>query len=369
MTTSTARPRWRATGYLPQVVGLFSVAFLVAVETFAVATALPVVAAELDGLSWYAVAFAAPAAAAIAAMTCAAWWCDRHGHAHPMVTGVSIFASGLVLSGVAGSMAWFVVGRAFQGIGAGLVSVALYVLVARAFPDHLRPRAFVVLTSAWVLPAVIGPLAAGMVAQHLGWRWVFLGVPAVAVGALALLRPALRSSHGDEAVAIPRTRIARSLVVAVAIFAVMIGGQGNVPGWWALVTAGIVLALVAAVPLLPAGTLRAARGLPAVIATRSLMGAGLVAAESWCPWPWCACATSPRPTPGCSSPRRLCSGSRARGHRTAGWHRPAASASVPRVSRWRSVRHSSSPSRGSRSPSSRSGGPSADWVWDLRCRR
>ena len=283
MTTMQRRVRWRDTSYLPQVVGLFSVAFLVAFETFAVATALPVVAVELDGLSWYAVSFAAPAATGIAAMTCAAWWCDRHGHARPIVTGVLVFGVGLVFAGAAPTMEWFVTGRAVQGIGAGLVSVALYVLVARAFPAHLRPRAFVVLTSAWVLPAVVGPVIAGAVAEHVGWRWVFLGVPLVAAGALVLLRPALPSSHGDDATAVPWARILRSAAAAVAVFAVTIGGQRDVRGWQALVATGFVVALVAAVPLLPAGTLQAARGLPGVIATRSLLGTGLLATESFVP--------------------------------------------------------------------------------------
>ncbi|TSD65599.1 MFS transporter [Aeromicrobium piscarium] len=283
MTTPAIRPRWRESGHLPQAVGLFSVAFLVAFETFAVATALPVVAIELDGLSLFAVSFAAPAATAIGAMTCAAWWCDRYGHARPILMGMAVFGIGLVLSGAAPSMEWFVAGRAVQGLGAGLVSVALYVLVARAFPDHLRPRAFVVLTSAWVLPAVVGPLISGTIAEHLGWRWVFLGVPSVAIGALALLRPALRSSHGDATAPMPWARVLCSLAVAVAIFAVMIGGQRDVPGWRALVAVGVVLAVVAAVPLVPRGTVRAARGLPAVIATRSLMGTGLATAESFVP--------------------------------------------------------------------------------------
>jgi len=65
--------------------------------------------------------------------------------------------------------------------GAGLVIVALYVVVARVYPDRLRPRVFSAISAAWVLPAVVGPVLAGWVAQQLSWRWVFLGaVPLVA---------------------------------------------------------------------------------------------------------------------------------------------------------------------------------------------
>ena len=33
----------------------------------------------------------------------------------------------------------FIVGRAVQGLGGGLVIVALYVVVSRAYPERLRP--------------------------------------------------------------------------------------------------------------------------------------------------------------------------------------------------------------------------------------
>lgn len=283
MTAIDTRVAWRSTGLGAAVVGLFTTAFLVAFESLAVATALPIVAQDLDGLSLYAVSFAAPAATAVAAMTVAAWWCDRYGHAPVMVGGVLVFALGLVGAGIASTMTQFVAGRAVQGLGSGLIGVALYVLVGRTFPPELRARAFVVLTSAWVLPAIIGPVVAGTVAEHLGWRWVFLGVPVLALIALALLRPALATSRGDTSVAVDRGRIARSAIVAVAVFAVTIGGQRSVQWWPLLVLGGAVAAVAAVVALLPPGTFRARPGLPSVIATRSLASTAFFVAESFLP--------------------------------------------------------------------------------------
>ena len=73
-------------------------------------------------------------------------------------------------------MAVFVLARALQGLGAGAVIVALYVVVGRAYDEQVRPRVFALMSSAWVLPSIVGPALAGFVADHFSWRWVFLGV-------------------------------------------------------------------------------------------------------------------------------------------------------------------------------------------------
>ena len=81
-----------------------------------------------------------------------------------------------------------VVARAVQGFGAGLNIVALYVVVARAFPEQLRPRVFSAMSSGWILPSLVGPPVAGFLADQASWRWVFLGV-------LPLLAAPRCSSH------------------------------------------------------------------------------------------------------------------------------------------------------------------------------
>ena len=76
------------------------------------------------------------------------------------------------MAGLATSMWLFVLGRAIQGFGAGLHRRA--VRRDRAdLSDAMRPRLFSAMASAWVLPAIIGPSIAGVVADALSWRWVF----------------------------------------------------------------------------------------------------------------------------------------------------------------------------------------------------
>ena len=94
---------WRSP-YGAATVGIFSLAFLIAFESFAVITALPLVVRDLDGLSWYAVSFAAPIAISLISLTFAGAWCDASGPLRPMVTGVIVFSAGLVVAGTAPTM-------------------------------------------------------------------------------------------------------------------------------------------------------------------------------------------------------------------------------------------------------------------------
>src|SRR5690606_13104472 len=101
----------------PIVAGVFATAFLFAFEAYAIATALPLVADDLDGLPLVGVSFAVLLAASVVTMTVSAPWCDREGPTVPLLTGVAGFVVGLVISGTAPTMEVFVAGRAVQGLG------------------------------------------------------------------------------------------------------------------------------------------------------------------------------------------------------------------------------------------------------------
>ncbi|MFJ8050856.1 MFS transporter [Streptomyces luteogriseus] len=173
-------------------VGIVSVVLLIAFEATAVGTAMPVAARELDGVSLYAFAFSGYFTTSLFGMVLSGQWSDRGGPLGPLTTGIASFGAGLLLSGTAGTMWVFILGRAVQGFGGGLVIVALYVVVGRAYPERLRPAIMAAFAASWVLPSIVGPLAAGTVTEQLGWRWVFVGIPVLVVFPLALALPQIR---------------------------------------------------------------------------------------------------------------------------------------------------------------------------------
>lgn len=289
--TDLAR-QWRARRTTS--VALFALVVLVAFESFAVTTVMPEVAALLDGRALYAFAFAGPLATGVVGMVLAGAWADRRGPAAPFAAGAVVFVVGLLTAGLATTMPVLVAGRLAQGLGGGVVNVTLLVAVARAYPAALHPRVFAWFSTAWVLPSIVGPAVAGLVAQVAGWRWVFLGVAVLVVPAtLPLLRAVRGYGPADASVTAgpgPRDRDApagRRLVwagaVAVAVLALNVAAQ--LPPPWSAVTAGLAAAaaVVAVRPLLPRGTLRAVAGLPSVVATRVLVSGAFFGAQVYVP--------------------------------------------------------------------------------------
>ena len=114
-----------APAYRSVMIGMLTLIALNAFESLAVTTTMPAVVEALGGLRMYAMAFAAPVASGIVGMVAAGGWADRRGPARPLLAGVALFVVGLVIAGTATVMGTVVTGRLVQGLGSGLISVAL----------------------------------------------------------------------------------------------------------------------------------------------------------------------------------------------------------------------------------------------------
>ena len=156
--------------------GLVLVVVATAFEALAVATILPITSDELGGLDWYGWTFSSFMLANLVGIAVGGSETDRRGAAPPFLFGTLLFTVGLVISGLAPSMAVIVVGRTSQGLGGGLLSAVAYASIARAYAVELQPRMLATLSSAWVVPGLVGPGLAGVIAEYAGWRWVFLGL-------------------------------------------------------------------------------------------------------------------------------------------------------------------------------------------------
>jgi MFS family permease len=233
---------------------------------------MPTAVRELDGLAWYGWPFSAYLVASVVGMVLGGDIGDRRGSRTALLAGVVLFAAGLLVAGVSGHMALFVAARALQGVGGGIISVALYVVAGQAYEPVLRPRLFGAISAAWVLPALVGPLISGLVTAHLTWRLVFLGLlPLIAVG-LALVLPALRRFAGSADPATPgRARRWWALLAGVGIATLQYAGQRRDVVALGIAVLGLAMLVAGLRKLLPAGTARARRGLPAVIASRGLL--------------------------------------------------------------------------------------------------
>jgi MFS family permease len=194
---------------------------------------------------------------------------------------VVLFCAGLLAAGLAPDMWALVGGRLVQGLGGGLVNVALFVVVGRAYPTEEHPRVFSFLSAAWVLPAIAGPAVAGLIVQYIGWRWVFLLVVLASVPSMLLIWPRVRLVPPPDAPGASRdNRLPWALVAALGALLLYLGGQERRP---ALLVAGIAAVVVCGRRLLPPGTLAAARGLPSVVLLRGLAGAAFMQTDVFIP--------------------------------------------------------------------------------------
>ncbi|MEP6815228.1 MAG: MFS transporter, partial [Marmoricola sp.] len=269
-------------------IGMVSLVFLTAFEALAVTTIMPTVGADLDGREWYSATFSAPLAASVLGMVLGGLWSDRRGPVTPLLVSIGVFVAGLLLAGTAPLIEVFVVARFLQGLGSGAMTVVLYVLVARVYaaPDH--PRIFGAFAAAWVIPSMVGPPVAGVVASALSWRWVFLGVVVLAAAATAAMVPAIRALGETRSSAsttgLPLRRLGCATLVALGVVGLDLSGRSSGVLLTGLVAGSLVIVVSAVRPLLPEGTLVARRGLPAVILMRGVVAGTFFAAEIYLPY-------------------------------------------------------------------------------------
>jgi MFS family permease len=261
-------------------IGLVLTITLVAFEALAVSTVMPQVARELGGIELYGWVFSSFFLGSLIGIVIVGGAIDRRGLALPFATGLGLFGIGLLVGGFAPSMPALVAARFVQGLGAGTIPPIAYVAIGRSLPELLRPRMFATMSTAWILPGVLGPAIAAAIGQALSWRYVFLGLlPLIALaGALTLgaLRAVIAAPDREEAEAgasaADRARLPLAIQVAAGAGLVTAGlTAGQLLPAVLLIALGLPIGIHALRRLTPPGTLRARPVLPATILLRGML--------------------------------------------------------------------------------------------------
>ncbi len=152
--------------------------FMIAIEATIVSTAMPQIAGQLGDLRLYSWVFAAFLLAQTATTMVFGKLSDMFGRKPVLLVGIAIFLVGSVLCGLAWSMLSLIVFRLVQGLGAGAIQPIVLTVVGDLYPGRERGRVQGYLSSVWGISSVLGPLAGGLIVQHLSWAWVFwINVP------------------------------------------------------------------------------------------------------------------------------------------------------------------------------------------------
>lgn len=259
-------PRYRIT-----TLAIVTLTTIIAFEALAVATALPTAARSLHGLASYGWAFTGFLVASVVGMVASGMHADARGPRTPLLVGLVLFISGLLIGGIAQTMWLLILARVVQGLAVGLLITAMYVVMGEVYSDEIRPKMFAALSTSWIVPGLVGPVVAGWITEHLSWRWVFGGLaPFVAIAGLMLL-PALRQLRTHTGALQDRRRIGFAVLTALGIAGVANLGEHQS----ALSLLGAVLGVAAMVfglrRLLPTGTAGFVVWVPAAIAFRGVL--------------------------------------------------------------------------------------------------
>lgn len=278
MSTGVASVEWRRTSLTLALLLTIAVASFEATATSAL---MPSVVSDIGGRSGYPLVFALYAVAELFGLTAGPAVGRVMGPAGMFVAGALLHGAGLTLAGSAPVFGQLLAGRVVQGLGTGLVTVAVFVLIGYYPPDR-RAALLGTMAAFWAVPGLAGPVVAGVVAELSSWRAVLLGVPVVELAALGLaaggLREVARRRHPDRSAPAGR-RLLPALAVAAGVLAVL-----NVPGLrpgaaWPVLGGAIVAIVAGGRMLLPAGALRFANGLPAVVMFRGVLAAPFISAQ------------------------------------------------------------------------------------------
>jgi len=110
---------------------------------------------------------------------------DRVGHARVFLVGLGLTAVALAVGAAAPTFALLLGARILQGLGGGLVYGTAPGLATLAVAPGARGRALGFLNAGIGVGFTVGPLVAGVLIAHLGWRSTFYVRVPIALGVLA----------------------------------------------------------------------------------------------------------------------------------------------------------------------------------------
>ncbi len=171
--------------------------FCIQLDFFSLNLALPTIAAELatpvTDLQW---ALSGYMIALGSLLIPAGRLGDVVGRRRVLLIGVAIFGLTSLVCGLTSAPALLIAARVAQGAGAALIMPSAMALITNATDEKVRPRVIGAVLGIAGVGTALGPVAGGVLASTLGWRWVFLlNVPIAAFALWRGLR--LTESRGD----------------------------------------------------------------------------------------------------------------------------------------------------------------------------
>ena len=284
MTTNSKKVGIFDAPYRALTIGIILVVTTVAFEGLAITTIAPKLAQNLDGIHLYGWIFSAFLLTQIIGTMIMGQQIGKRGVTPSFIASIFIFVIGIIIAATSVNMHMLIAGRAFQGFGAGAIITCVYYSITLRYPDALRTKILAAFSSAYILPALIGPYLAGLIAEFASWRFVFWCVLPFIVLAVFLTLPSFRKLQKTERTSAAKGRHKEIYAILLALgTGVLLTGLGAISDWkgMGLSAIGVIVMIQPLRKLLPAGTFFVRKGLPATVVSRGFYVACYVATESY----------------------------------------------------------------------------------------
>jgi EmrB/QacA subfamily drug resistance transporter len=170
---------------------------------------------------------------------------DLFGRQRLFLAGIALFTAASLMNGIAGSSNLLIAGRAFQGLGAALVSPAALSIVMTTFAEgRERTKALGIWSAIAAGGGAVGLILGGLLTDTLSWRWVFfinlpIGIVAFVLG--------LRYIHNTRAEQRPETVDVLGATTVTAGLLVLVYDivKAQEYGWTSARTLGLFVVAVA----------------------------------------------------------------------------------------------------------------------------
>ncbi|WP_325548790.1 MFS transporter [Flexivirga sp.] len=153
---------------------------------------------------------------------------DRVGHRSMYVAGLSLFAIASAASGFANDATVLIVARGVQGLGGAAMFATTFALLNSSYTGRDRGTAYGVWGAVSGAAAAIGPIAGGLLTEHLSWRWIFFVNLPFAIAAIALCFLVLGTGSRHRAPLDPVGMVTFTVFAAALTYGLI---RSNEAGW------------------------------------------------------------------------------------------------------------------------------------------
>ncbi|KAF9640397.1 putative MFS transporter [Lasiodiplodia theobromae] len=183
--SSQTKGRWRLYFIL---LALYLSAFIAALDSTVVSTAIPVIVSELHSATGYTWIGGASMLAKACTLPLWAKFSDIWGRKPIILINIGLYAVSCVICALSRNVAMLLCGRALQGVAGGALLQLPAAIISDLFSVRQRTLYLGLFQLNFALSAGVGPLIGGTLAELASWRWIFwMNIPICVLGFLLVL--------------------------------------------------------------------------------------------------------------------------------------------------------------------------------------